>query len=129
MTTINNNTPKMPSIKERILAVCYRLEIPTNEPYEKHMMSAFHSLLLLDEKFPNAYSRLAYSINKGIRHCDYFDILYRILIQDRCIDDAINCIIDEYKEAANYESSEFYDFMYAVNLERHYFELESKNIQ
>lgn len=92
-------------------------------------MSAFHSLLILDEKFPNAYSRLATSIAKGIRHCDYFDILYRILIQDRCIDGAINCIIDEYVEAGNFESSEFYDFMYAVNLERYYFHLESKNIK
>lgn len=121
MTTSTNT---MPSIKERILAVCDRLEIPTSVgSYEGHMGMALESLKEEGVK-PKVYHTLTYAINKGVRHCDYFDILYRMLIEDRHIESAINDIIEEFVEADDYvDTSEFYGFMYAVNREDQYREL------
>lgn len=121
MTTSTNT---MPSIKERILAVCDRLEIPTSVgSYKGHMDMALESLKEEGVK-PKVYHTLTYAINKGVRHCDYFDILYRMLIEDRHIESAINDIIEEFVEADDYvDTSEFYGFMYAVNREDQYREL------
>jgi hypothetical protein len=124
---MSNNNTKMPT--RLAYLVCKRLGIITpkqceNVTYAQHMLMAVDSLR--DEKFPVNTWNLFYFIEKGIRHCDFFDILYSILLQGNTLEEAINIVIEDYKYQADFINSEFYDFMFAIDKEREYNELWSE---
>lgn len=106
-------------MKKLIMAVCDRLQIPTvgqcqEISYAQHMGMAIESLKEEGVK-KETTEKLSDFVSRGIRHCDLFDILYKMLIEDRHIESAINDIIFDFIEGGSIESQEFYDFMYSVN--------------
>lgn len=111
-----------PTTQEMIFAVCNRLEIPTRGDYAQHMSIAIESLR--EEVDLNVCLKTLSKYAERMRHCDFFDILYRMLFEDRNLEEAIDIVMNEYVDFARYDSSEFYDFMFSVGRESQYFELE-----
>ena len=83
---------------EKIEAVCKRLQIITSMKcddlgmsYERDMLMLIkllveHEICDADKKM---YGRiLTRFITLGMRHCDLFDIAYRIIFEYKCLDDA-----------------------------------------
>ena len=111
----------------RILAVCDRLEIKTmGDSYAQHMGMAIESLK--EEVDLNINLKTLSKYAERMRHCDFFDILYRMLFEDRTLEEAIDIVMNDYVEFGRYDSSEFYDFMFSVGRESQYFEFEKKSI-
>jgi len=126
MNTFNNNTPVILAPKKLILAVCDRLEIPTRaDSYAQHMGMAIESLK--EEVDLNINLKTLSKYAERMRHCDFFDILYRILCADMTLEEAVDVVVSEYVLFGRYDSSEFYDFMFAVGRESQYFELEKEH--
>ena len=126
----STNTQIM-SRKELLRKVCDRLEILTVGQcheiiYSQHMEMALESLkeegVVINSK---EYKSLKSYIER-MRHDDFFDILHKILFEEKTVQEAVNEVIEMYKEDGDYVNSEFYDFMFAIDKESEYNELWSE---
>ena len=117
----STNTQIM-SRKELLRKVCDRLEILTVGQcheiiYSQHMEMALESLkeegVVINSK---EYKSLKSYIER-MRHDDFFDILHKILFEEKTVQEAVNEVIEMYKEDGDYVNSEFYDFMFAIDKE------------
>jgi hypothetical protein len=133
MNTSSNTPTIRPTMRHRIIAVCNRLQILTpnqcqETTYAEHMVMAIDSFCDFEVK-PSKADYYEETLKKygrnGIRHCDMFDILYRMLFENKHLDSAINDIRDEFVENGDFELNEFYGFMNAVGREEEYNKLWS----
>ena len=118
---MSNNNTKMPTRLAYLVAKRLNILTPKqceNVSYAQHMLMAIESLR--EEKFDINTWTLYYFVEKGIRHCDFFDILYSILLQGNTLEEAIDIVIEDYKFTGDYVNSEFYDFMFAIDRESDY---------
>lgn len=105
------------STNQQISFVCNRLNILTvsqckNVGYQEHMRMAIWNLceFEVNENQKERYKIILTSfVDKGMRHCDFFRILYAIIyewkaIDDACIEELLAWKADEGYDATSYST-------------------------
>ena len=115
------NTTETLTLREKALLVSNRLEVLTLNQvgsFEKHMLLCVNSTVDYEINSSDRvkYRRiLASLIRRGIRHCEMLDIIYRILFEWQCIEDAcLSTLIDWDEEEGESKSLELENFRWLL---------------
>lgn len=88
------------TLRQKITFVCDRLEIPTLAMvgnYQTHMILAHQSILEEEELRGLVDVDTLSWINDGIRHCDFFDVLFESISKGMAVSQAAASVLEAWE--------------------------------